>query len=71
VSLTHKTKPRADSALNPIDLTALAKYREDLEKRAEVIERKNRRTWYSKPRNETGVACMEHQKIKGHSIPLI
>jgi 36-mer N-terminal peptide of the N protein (N36). len=71
LSLTRKPKSRVESAVKPIDLTVLAEYRQELEKRAEAVERKNRRTWYSKPRNEMGVTCSGRQKVKGHSIPLI
>ena len=70
-SLTRKPKSRVESAVNPIDLTALAEYREVLEKRAAVVERKNHRTWYSKPSREMGVTCTGRQKTKGKSIPLI
>ncbi|EMU6190832.1 antitermination protein, partial [Escherichia coli] len=34
------------------------------------IERKNQRTWYSKP-GERGITCRGRQKIKGKSISLI
>lgn len=44
LSLTRNPKSRVESALNPIDLTVLAEYREELEKRAEAVERKNHRT---------------------------
>lgn len=71
LSLTRKPKSRVESALNPIDLTALAEYREVLENRAVAVERKNHRTWYSKPSREMGVTCTGRQKIKGKSRPLI
>lgn len=71
LSLTRKPKSRVESALNPIDLTALAEYREGMEKRAEVIERKNHRIWHSKPRTEIGITCTGRQKTKGKSIALI
>lgn len=71
LSLTRKSKSRVESALNPIDLTVLAEYREELEKRAEAVERKNHRTWYSKPSREMGVTCTGRQKTKGKSIALI
>lgn len=71
LSLTRKPKSRVESAVNPIDLTALAEYREVLENRAAAVERKNHRTWYSKPSREMGVTCTGRQKMKGKSIPLI
>lgn len=70
LSLSRKVKSRVESALNPIDLTALAEYRQELERRAEAVERKNRSTWYSKP-GERGITCHGTQKIKGKSIPLL
>lgn len=70
LSLTRKPKSRVESALNPIDLTVLAEYREEMEKRAEAVERKNHRTWYSKS-GERGITCHGRQKVKGKSIPLI
>ncbi len=71
LSLNRKPKSRVESAVNPIDLNALAEYRESLEKRAAVVERKNYRTWYSKPSTERGVTCTGRQKTKGKSIALI
>ncbi len=71
LSLTRKPKSRVESAVSPIDLNALAEYREGLEKRAAVVERKNHRTWYSKPSTERGVTCTGRQKMKGKSIALI
>ena len=71
LSLTRKPKSRVESAVNPIDLTVLAEYRQELERRAEAVERKNRRTWYSKPSTERGVTCTGRQKTKGKSIALI
>ena len=70
LSLARKPKSRVESAVTPIDLTVLAEYREEMEKRAEAVERKNRRTWYSKP-GERGITCHGSQKIKGKSIPLL
>ncbi|MFJ0492817.1 antitermination protein N [Citrobacter werkmanii] len=70
LSLTRKPKSRVESAVNPIDLTELAEYREEMEKRAEAVERKNHRTWYSKS-GERGITCHGRQKVKGKSIPLI
>lgn len=70
LSLTRKPKSRVESAVNPIDLTALAEYREQLEKRAEAVERKNHKLWYSQP-GERGITCSGRQKVKGKSIPLI
>jgi len=70
LSLSRKPKSRVESAMNPIDLTALAEYREGLEKRAAIVERRNHRTWYSKP-GECGITCSGRQKSKGKSIPLV
>ncbi len=52
LSLNRKPKSRVESALNPIDLTVLAEYHEQIESNLQRIERKNQRTWYSKPRSE-------------------
>ncbi len=71
LSLTRKPKSRVESAVNPIDLTVLAEYRAEMEKRSEAVERKNHRTWYSKPSREMGVTCTGRQKTKGKSIALI
>ncbi|HCS3599283.1 TPA: antitermination protein, partial [Shigella flexneri] len=60
---------RVESALNPIDLTVLAEYHEQIESNLQRIERKNKRTWYSKPRGEIGVTCSGRQKQRGKSIP--
>lgn len=70
LSLTRKPKSRVESAVNPIDLSGLAEYREEMERRAEAVERKNHRTWYSKP-GERGITCHGSQKMKGKSIPLL
>lgn len=70
LSLTRKPKSRVESAVNPIDLTILAEYREEMEKRAEAVERKNHRLWYKQP-GERGITCSGRQKMKGKSIPLI
>ena len=70
LSLTRKPKSRVESAVNPIDLTVLAEYREEMERRADAVERKNHRTWYSKA-GERGITCHGRQKMKGKSIPLI
>ncbi|WP_311211196.1 antitermination protein [Escherichia coli] len=69
LSLNRKPKSRVESALNPIDLTVLAEYHEQIESNLQRIERKNQRTWYSKP-GERGITCSGRQKIKGKSIPL-
>ncbi|BEA28016.1 antitermination protein N [Escherichia coli] len=69
LSLNRKQKSRVESALNPIDLTVLAEYREQIESNLQRIERKNQRTWYSKPRCEMGVTCSGRQKQRGKSIP--
>ncbi len=68
LSLTRKPKSRVESAVKPIDLTLLAEYREDMERRAEVIERKNHKLWYKQP-GERGVTCSGRQKNRGKSIP--
>lgn len=70
LSLNRKPKSRVESAVNPIDLSGLAEYREEMEKRAEAVERKNHRLWYKQP-GELGVTCSGRQKMKGKSIPLI
>ena len=70
LSLNRKQKSRVESAVNPIDLTVLAEYREEMEKRAEVVERRNHKVWYSQP-GERGITCSGRQKVKGKSIPLI
>lgn len=75
LSLTRKPKSRVESAVNPINFTELAEYREGMENRAELIrgkiDRKNHRTWHSKPSREMGVTCTGRQKTKGKSIALI
>lgn len=71
LSLNRKPKSRVESALNPIDLTVLAEYHEQIESNLQRIERKNQRTWYSKPRSEMGVTCVGRQKMKLGSKPLI
>ncbi|EPH3384572.1 antitermination protein N [Klebsiella oxytoca] len=70
LSLTRKPKSRVESAVNPIDLSGLAEYREEMEKRAEVIERRNHKLWYKQP-GERGITCSGRQKMKGKSIALI
>lgn len=70
LSLNRKPKSRVESAVSPIDLSVLAEYRDEMEKRAEAVERKNHRTWYSKP-GEFGITCNGRQKVKGKSIPLV
>lgn len=69
LSLNRKPKSRVESALNPIDLTVLAEYHKQIESNLQRIERKNQRTWFSKP-GERGITCSGRQKIKGKSIPL-
>ncbi|WP_213054967.1 antitermination protein N [Escherichia coli] len=71
LSLNRKPKSRVESALNPIDLTVLAEYHEQIESNLQRIERKNQRTRYSKPRSEMGVTCVGRQKMKLGSKPLI
>ncbi|TCD25022.1 antitermination protein [Lelliottia amnigena] len=70
LSLTRKPKSRVESAVNPIDLSGLAEYRQEMERRAEVVERKNRRTWY-KDSNPFGNKIHAVQKSRGKSTPLI
>ena len=70
LSLTRKPKSRVESAVNPIDLTVLAEYRQELERRAEAVQRKNRRTWY-KDSNPFGNKIHAVQKSRGKSTPLI
>lgn len=70
LSLTRKPKSRVENAVNPIDLTVLAEYREEMEKRAEAVERKNHRTWY-KDANPFGNKIHAVQKSRGKSTPLI
>lgn len=70
LSLTRKPKSRVESALNPIDLSGLAEYREEMERRAEAVERKNHRTWY-KDSNPFGNKIHAVQKSRGKSTPLI
>ena len=70
LSLNRKPKSRVESALNPIDLTVLAEYHEQIESNLQRIERKNHRVWYSKP-GEFGITCQGRQKVKGESIPIL
>ena len=70
LSLTRKPKSRVEIALNPIDLSGLAEYREEMERRAEAVERKNHRTWY-KDANPFGNKIHAVQKSRGKSTPLI
>ncbi|WP_313048738.1 antitermination protein N [Atlantibacter subterraneus] len=70
LSLTRKPKSRVESAVTPIDLTVLAEYREEMEKRAEAVERKNRRTYY-RDTNPFGNKIHAVQKMKLSSKPLI
>lgn len=70
LSLTRKPKSRIESAVNPIDLSGLAEYRQEMERRAEAVERKNHRTWY-KDSNPFGNKIHAVQKSRGKSTPLI
>lgn len=70
LSLNRKPKSRVESALNPIDLSGLAEYRQEMERRAEAVERKNHRTWY-KDSNPFGNKIHAVQKSRGKSTPLI
>lgn len=70
LSLNLKPKSRVDSALNPIDLTVLAEYHEQIESNLQRIERKNHRTWY-KDANPFGNKIHAVQKSRGKSTPLI
>ena len=42
-----------------------------LSKKADEVERKQNRIYYSKPRSEMGVTCVGRQKMKLGSKPLI
>nr|DAM64813.1 MAG TPA: hypothetical protein [Caudoviricetes sp.] len=70
LSLSRKPKSRVESAMNPIDLTVLAEYHEQIENNLARIERKNHKVWYREP-GERGITCSGRQKMKGKSIPLI
>ncbi|MGG5836085.1 antitermination protein N [Huaxiibacter chinensis] len=70
LSLTRRVKSRVESAVNPIDLSGLAEYRQEMERRAEAVERKNHRTWY-KDSNPFGNKIHAVQKSRGKSTPLI
>ena len=70
LSLTRKVRSRVEIALNPPDLTALAEYRQEMERRADAVDRKNRRTWY-KDSNPLGNKIHAVQKSRGKSTPLI
>ncbi|MDM4224020.1 antitermination protein N [Klebsiella oxytoca] len=70
LSLNRKPKSRVESAVSPIDLSVLAEYREEMEKRAEAVERKNHKLWYKQP-GERGITCSGRQKMKLTSKPLI
>ncbi|HHG9769621.1 TPA: antitermination protein N [Klebsiella oxytoca] len=68
LSLNRKPKSRVESAVNPVDLSWLAEYREEMERRAEAVERKNHKLWYKQP-GERGITCSGRQKSRGKSIP--
>lgn len=70
LSLSRKPKSRVESATNPIDLTVLAEYHEQIENNLERIERKNRRTFYADA-NPFGNKIHAVQKMKLSSKPLI
>lgn len=70
LSLNRKPKSRVESAVSPIDLSVLAEYREQLESRAEAVERKNHKLWYKHP-GERGITCSGRQKMKLSSKPLM
>ncbi len=70
LSLSRKPKSRVESATNPIDLTVLAEYHDQIESNLERIERRNHKVWYREP-GERGITCSGRQKMKGKSIPLI
>lgn len=70
LSLNRKPKSRVESALNPINLTVLAEYHEQIESNLQRIERKNQRTWY-KDANPFGNKIHAVQKSRGKSTPLI
>lgn len=69
-TLKLSNKSRTERAINPIDLNLLSEYLEQLEKRAESIERKNHKIWYRKP-GERGITCNGKEKLKSGCIPLI
>nr|DAI86998.1 MAG TPA: Transcription termination/antitermination protein [Caudoviricetes sp.] len=69
LSLNRKPKSRVESAVNPIDLTVLAEYRQEMERRAEAVERKNRRTWY-KDSNPFGNKIFAKQSLSRGEKPL-
>ena len=70
LSLSRKPKSRVESAMNPIDLTVLAEYHEQIENNLAMIERANNRIWY-KDANPFGNKIHAVQKMKLSSKPLI
>lgn len=70
LSLNRKPKSRVESAVSPIDLTVLAEYRKELEKRAEAVERKQNRIYY-RDANPLGNKIHAVQRMKLSSKPLI
>ncbi|ELX9578606.1 antitermination protein [Escherichia coli] len=70
LSLSRKPKSRVESAMNPIDLTDLSEYHEQIENNLARIERANNRIWY-KDANPFGNKIHAVQKMKLSSKPLI
>lgn len=70
LSLSRKATNRVDKAINPIDLTTLAEYHQQIETNLARIERANRRIWY-KDANPLGNKIHAVQKNRGKSTPLI
>lgn len=64
LSLNRKPKSRVESALNPIDLTVLAEYHEQIESNLQRIERKNQRTWYRRVKSPNA-GTNQHWTIEG------
>ena len=64
LSLNRKPKSREEGEESLFIIQVLAEYHEQIESNLQRIERKNQRTWYSKPRSEMGVTCVGRQKMK-------
>ncbi|KHS87100.1 antitermination protein N [Pectobacterium brasiliense] len=70
LSLSRKAMNRVEKAINPIDLSALAEYHQQIESNLAKIERKNHSVWY-KDVNPLGNKIHAVQKQRGKSTPLI
>ena len=70
LSLSVSRRSSVERAVNPIDLSELFAYQEQIQKHADRIEKQNHKVWYSKP-GERGVTCTGRQKVRGRSIPLV